>query len=175
MDIPQFVGGVLGRTESVMLQALDGLSNDELHRQPAPDSNPIGWLTWHLTRVQDRHVSAMQGKEQAWVTDGWHAKYGRPADPADRGFGHTPEQVAAFRSPDVETITAHYRAIRENTQRFLDALTPADLERQVPAMRGDGTMPLGERLMAVVVDNVQHIGQVAYLRGLIRGAGWYGG
>jgi uncharacterized damage-inducible protein DinB len=174
VDIPQFVGGMLERTESVMLQALDGLSADELDRQPGPDSNPIGWLTWHLTRVQDRHVSAMQGKEQAWVTDGWHAKFERPADLEDRGFGHTPEQVAAFRSPDAETLVAHYRAIRENTQRFLDALTPADLERQVPAMRGDGTMLLSARLLAIMVDNMQHMGQVAYLRGLIRGAGWYG-
>ena len=157
-----------------MLQALDGLSADELDRQPGPDSNPIGWLTWHLTRVQDHHVSAMEGKEQAWVTDGWHAKFGRPADPEDRGFDHTPEQVTSFPSPDAETMVAHYRAIRENIPGFLDALTPADLERQVPAMRGNGTMPLGERLMAVLVAHVQQMGQVAYLRGLIRDAGWYG-
>ncbi len=173
MDIPQFAGGLLERTEAVFLQALEGLTTDDLHWQPGPDSNPIGWLAWHLTRVQDRHVSVMQGKEQAWITDGWHAKFGRPADPEDRGFGNTPEQVAAFRAPDAATLTAHYQAIREHTQRFLDGLTPQELERQVPAVRGDGMVPLATRLMAVVIDNLQHMGQVAYLRGLIQGRGWY--
>ena len=97
MDIPQFAGGVLEWTEAVFLQALEGLTTDDLHWQPGPDSNSIAWLAWHLTRVQDRHVSVMQGKEQAWITDGWHAKFERPADPEDRGFGHTPEQVAYLR------------------------------------------------------------------------------
>ena len=172
MDVAEFVGGALERNEDILYGALDGITPEELLWQPGPDTNPIGWLVWHLSRVQDTHVSAMQGKEQAWISDGWHAKFGREPDPTDRGAGHTSEQVTAFRAPDVDTLLAYYRAVRGYTQRFLDGLTAADLERHVPAIRGGGTMPLATRLMMTLVDNFQHSGQAAYLRGLIRGKGW---
>ena len=172
MDVPEFVSAVLDRNEGILLQALDGVSAEELIRQPSADTNPIGWLLWHLSRVEDRHVSAMEGKEQAWVTDGWHAKFGREPDPNDRGAGHTPEQVTAFRAPDLETLLAYHGAVRDYTDRFLTNLQPQDLAKQVPATRGDGTVPLATRLEMVIVDNFQHSGQIAYLRGLIRGKGW---
>lgn len=174
MDIPNYLDALLEKAETPFIRAVDGLGTKELKWQPDAGSNPIGWLTWHLTRVQDRHVSAMQGKEQAWISDGWHASFDRPPDPEDRGVGHTPEQVADFHPPDSQTLIEHYHAIRKNTAAFLRELTPADLDRPVPAMRGDGTMPLSDRLMATIIDNIQHMGQVCYLVGIIRGAGWYG-
>ncbi len=173
MELATYVGGVLERNEHILFSALDGATDKELNWQPSPDTNPMGWLVWHLSRVQDTHVSVMQGKEQAWTSDGWHTRFGMEPDASDRGAGHTSEQVAAFRAPDLDTLLAYYRAVREYTQRFLDGLTPADLEREVPAVRGGGMVPLEARLEMVVVDNVQHSGQVAYLRGLIRGKGWF--
>ena len=174
MKLPQFAIGVLERAEQAMFKALDGLSSDELHWQPALGSNSIGWLMWHLTRVQDRALSAMEEKEQAWTAEGWHAKYGRAADPEDRGARDTPEQVAAFQPPDVETLLAYYNAVGVLTHRFLNGLALADLERPVPGLRPGEMVPLASRLMLIMDDNLQHMGQVAYLRGLIRGAGWLG-
>ena len=44
---------VLDRNEAILLRALEGLTVDELQVQVGPASNPIGWLMWHLSRVQD--------------------------------------------------------------------------------------------------------------------------
>ncbi|MEX2598456.1 MAG: DinB family protein [Dehalococcoidia bacterium] len=164
---------VLNRNEAILLPAVEGLTAEELRWQPGPDSNPIGWLMWHLSRVQDNHVSAMaHDKAHVWTTDGWDAKFSQ-AGQLDRGRGHTSEQVQGFRPPDAETLTAYYRAVRAETDKFLDDLTEADLERPVPALQGDGTLPLHERLEMVLVDGVQHSGQIAYLRGLLKGKGWF--
>ena len=165
---------VFDRNEGLLFRALDGLDADELHVRVGADANPIGWLMWHLTRVQDNHFSAMEGKEHAWVTEGWNERFGRGAKPAgDRGRGHTTDEVGEFVSPDVEMLLAYYGSVRGHTNAFLDSLSEADMDRQVPNLTGDGgTVALHERLEMCLLDTLQHSGQIAYLRGLIKGHGW---
>ena len=164
---------VFDRNEGILLRALDSVSAEDLHEQVGPDSNPIGWLMWHLTRVQDNHFSAAEGKEHAWVTEGWQDRFGRAEQPvSDRGRGHTSDEVTAFRSPDVETLVGYYRAVRGHTNTFLDSLSEADMDRPVPNVEQDGgTVPLRIRMEMAMVDTLRHSGQIAYLRGLIKGQG----
>src|SRR5262245_42422749 len=66
---------------------------------PGPASNSIAWLAWHLTRSHDRNISELAGDEQLWITEGWHARFNRAADPTETGFGHSAAEAAAFRVP----------------------------------------------------------------------------
>ncbi len=106
---PEILADVYQRIFKVLEKALEGLSRDDLNYLPNPDSNSMGWLTWHLTRWQDRSISDLMGEQQLWVKDGWHEKFGRPADAADTGNGHTQQQVAAFSSPDASTLLAYHQ------------------------------------------------------------------
>ena len=169
----QFAQAVLDRNEAILFEALDGLDTEELHGQPGPDSNPIGWLMWHLTRVQDNHLSAMEGTGHVWVTGRWYERFGRSDDASDRGRGHTSEEVREFRSPGVDVLLAYYKAVRGRTYAFLGTVSAEDLDRPVPNVAGDGTVPMRVRLEMTVVDNIQHSGQIAYLRGLLKGKGWF--
>ena len=162
----------LDRNERYMLAALEGLSVEELRQRPAPEANPIGWLMWHLTRVQDFAVSSMTGHETAWVREGWHERFGMAPDPAYRGNGDANEQVDAFVPPPAETLAGYYKAVRANTDAFLDALTEADLNRMVPPVRGTELVPLRERLPGIIVESIHHGGQVCYARGALQGRGW---
>ncbi len=169
----QFAQAVLDRNEAILFEALDGLDAQELHRQPGPDSNPIGWLMWHLTRVQDNHLSAMEGTEHVWVSGRWYERFGRSDDASDRGRGHTSDEVREFRSPDVDVLLGYYEAVRGRTDAFLGAVSAEDLDKPVQNLAGDGTVPMRVRLEMTVVDNIQHSGQIAYLRGLLKGKGWF--
>ncbi len=169
----QFAQAVLDRNEAILFEALDGLGPEELHRQPGPDSNPIGWLMWHLTRVQDNHLSAMEGTEHVWVSGRWYERFGRSDDASDRGRGHTSDEVREFRSPDVDVLLGYYKAVRGRTDAFLGAVSAEDLDKPVQNLAGDGTVPMRVRLEMTVVDNIQHSGQIAYLRGLLKGKGWF--
>ncbi len=171
-SVSDFVRQLLDRNEPYLLGALEGIDPDMLHRQPGPESNSIAWLVWHLSRVQDNHVSAMAGRDHVWITGGWVERMGLGLDPMDRGRGHTPEQIAAFRVPSVSALMDYYEAVRDATGTFLDEMDDAALERQVPAVSGDGTVPLAQRLEMTLADGLQHTGQVAYLRGLFEGRGW---
>ena len=86
-SLGQVIKDALNRNEEYMLAAVEGLSSEELHQRPAPESNPIGWLMWHLSRVQDFAVSSMSDRETVWVRDGWYERFGMALDPSYRGNG----------------------------------------------------------------------------------------
>lgn len=151
---------------------LKGMSADDLNWRPRDDCNSMGWLAWHLTRIQDDHISDLMEEEQLWIKDGWHARFNRPADPADIGFGHTPEQVAAFRAPDARTIIDYHSAVLERSKAFFRTLSRDDLDRELDEPQYQPLPTVGVRLISVLGDNLNHAGQAAYVRGLRQGKGW---
>ncbi len=159
-----------GRVLEVLEEALGGMSPQELDRQPHPDCNSVGWLAWHLTRIQDDHISALMGKEQLWTEGGWHARFSRPASAGDLGFGHSPEDVAAFKSPDARTFLEYHRAVLDRTRNYIRSLTAADLDRELDEPWYQPPPTVGVRLISVLADNRQ----AAYVRGFLQGKGWLG-
>jgi hypothetical protein len=154
------------RLPELVRSAVDGLTPDQLRWAPAPGANPVGWLIWHLTRVQDDHVAEVMGAEQVWVRDGWADRFGLAPDPADTGYGHSPAQVAAVRPESAQALIEYYDAVASRTRTFLAGLTEEDLDRVVDE-RWDPPVTLGVRLVSVVNDGDQHVGQAAYVRGLL--------
>ncbi len=161
-----------GRVPEFMENVLSGLSKDDLKWQPREDSNSIGWLCWHLTRQQDAQIAALMGEEQLWIKGEWHAKFNRPADPGDMGFGHTPEQVAALEIPDAEAMLDYQRSVVERSKGYFKTLSAADLDRELDEPWFQPKPTVGVRLVSIVEDSMLHAGQAAYIRGLRQGKGW---
>lgn len=154
-----------GRVLEDGLAVLDGLSAKELAHRPGTDSNSIAWLIWHLTRVQDDHVAEVAGLEQVWTAQGFCERFGLPLEESDIGYGHTPAQVAVVRA-DADLLASYLRAVHEQTVGWLPGVAAEDLDRVVDE-RWDPPVTLGVRLVSVVNDDTQHVGQAAYLRGLL--------
>ena len=171
MKWQQLLIELYGRLSGVLDKALDGLTLADLKWQPDPESNSMGWLTWHLTRSQDRTFAEISGEEQLWIKDRWHTKFNRPPEPTETGFKHTAEDVAGLEIPDAKTLLDYNHAVLEKAKRCLDTLSEADLDRKVD----NPTYPtIHARIVGNLNDNLQHAGQVAYLRGLLKGKGWLG-
>jgi hypothetical protein len=160
---------VYGRVLPLAREAVDGLAVEQTLERPAPDANPIAWLIWHLTRVQDHHVSELLGADQLWVTDGWAPRFGLEPDPANTGYGHSSAEVAAVRPERVAVLVDYLTAVDARTRPFLEQCRADDLERIVDR-RWDPPVTLGVRLVSVVDDCLQHVGQAAYVRGLLGSA-----
>lgn len=143
-----------------------GLDADALVSRPGPEANSIGWLLWHLTRVQDDHVAEVLGTGQVWTDREWAEAFGLPAGSTDTGFGHTSEQVASIRPQGPETLTEYHEAVAARTLAWLETLGPDDLDRVVDRSY-DPPVTLGVRLVSVLEDVAQHVGQAAFLRGLV--------
>jgi hypothetical protein len=163
-----------GRVLELLEPALDGLSQAELSRQPRADCNSIGWIVWHLTRGQDAQIANLMKGEQVWTKGKWHARFNRSADPEDTGFGHSPENVAVFKPPSAKVLLEYYRATLEQTKRYISGLSLADLDRQLDEPWYKPPPTVGVRIVSIMADCLQHSGEVAYLRGLLKGKGWLG-
>jgi hypothetical protein len=155
-----------GRIQRTAHQATEGLDTDALAFRVDPGANSIAWLVWHMTRIQDHHVSEVASLEQAWVSGGWHTHLGRPADPSDTGYGHTPEEVAAIRPDGPEALLGYHDAVTARSLEFLDTVEAADLDTVVDRSY-DPPVTLGVRLVSVVNDNLQHAGQARFVRGIL--------
>jgi hypothetical protein len=154
-----------------MERTLQGLTQEDLNWQPKTDCNSIGWITWHVSRILDYAVSIFTGCEQLWIKDDWCGRFNRPADPEDRGR-HTPEQVAAFKSPDADTLIAYYRVALEKFKQYFSMISSSDLDRKYDDSLSQILPTLGFRINAVLRETQQHLGQIAYIRGLLQGYGW---
>jgi len=119
---------------------------------------------WHLTRVQDDRVAGLESREQVWTAQGWTERFALPLDPLDTGYGHDPNTVGAVIA-DARSLLGYFEDVHEKTLGFVRPLTDDDLARVVDRT-WDPPETVSTRLVSVVVDDLQHVGQAAYVRGI---------
>lgn len=168
MDVAGLLLEMYGRIPPLARYAVEGADLDTLVTAPAPGTNPVAWLVWHLTRVQDHHVAELLDEDQVWVSDGWASRFGLDPDPSNTGYSHSPAEVAAVRPDSPAALLDYLDAVQARTTKMLEGLQPADLDRIVDR-RWDPPVSLGVRLVSIADDCSQHAGQAAYVRGLL---GW---
>jgi hypothetical protein len=155
------------RIHDLFADVLDDLSLDQAHLRPSDPSgaggNSIVWLLWHAARIQDDHVAGLSGADQAWGE--WRARFDLPLEDWDHGYGHTSDQVDRVRVADPTLLVQYQDAVHELTLDYLRHVDEAELDRVVDE---DWNPPVtaGVRLVSVVGDALQHLGQAAYVKGL---------
>lgn len=142
----------------------DGLTDEVANYRVTPDANSIAWLIWHSARVQDIQLADVAGVEQVWLRDGWVDRFGLDLPRNDTGYGHGPEQVAKVKAP-ADLLSGYYHAVHKLTLEYIAGVTDADLERVVDT-NWDPPVTASARLVSIIDDCAQHLGQAAYVRGI---------
>ncbi|MEV6637635.1 DinB family protein [Actinoplanes sp. NPDC051470] len=155
-----------GRLPELVAGAVEGLSPEQLRQTPAEGANTIGWLVWHLTRVQDSHLTELIGGQEVYVAGGWAPMFGLPGGSDDTGYGHSAKQVAKVAPETSQALLNYYTAVHERSIEFLRGLSDDDLDRVVDK-NWDPPVTMMARLISVYDDDAQHAGQAAYVRGLL--------
>jgi hypothetical protein len=168
MDSSALLLELYGRIRPLAVRAVDGLSTAQLGEKPTLDTNSIGWLVWHLARVQDHHVAELLTTDQVWVDGVWPPRFGLDADPSNIGYGHSAADVAKVQPDGQEALLGYLDAVEAPTRALLAEVTADDLDRIVDR-RWDPPVSMGVRLVSIADDSLQHVGQACYLRGLF---GW---
>lgn len=168
MDVADLLLDLYGRVSPLARRAVSGLDTDQLCRVPAEGANSIGWLVWHLARVQDHQLGEVFEGEQVWVNNDWARSFGLDPDPSNLGYGHSAADVATVRPESDAALLDYLDAVEARTRELLEPLTPSDLDRVVDE-RYDPPVTVGVRLISVADDCLQHVGQANYLRGMF---GW---
>jgi hypothetical protein len=154
------------RVREVVHQVVDGLTPEQLTFRVDGESNSIGWLLWHLTRIQDDHIADVASLAQVWTAKGWYERFGLPFDAGETGYGMDHEQVSAVRVSAGELLTGYYDEVHQQTLEYLRRLPDSELTRVVDE-RWNPPVQLGVRLVSVISDDLQHAGQAAFIRGLL--------
>jgi hypothetical protein len=166
MNSTGVLGDAFGRIRDLVHRSVDGLTPEQLRFRADDEANSIGWLVWHLTRIQDDHVADVAGHEQVWTSGGWSDRFGLPLEPGDTGYGHGPDDVAAVSIESPQLLLDYYDAVHSRTVSYLQGLSDADLDRIVDP-NWEPPVTLGVRLVSVVGDDWQHAGQAAVVRGVV--------
>jgi hypothetical protein len=156
-----------GRAHALVPQVLDGLSAEDRAFRPNGTGNSIAWLIWHLIRVEDAEIGeGLAAGRQVWRSEGWYERSGLPFDPAEHGYGQSSEQVDQCAGVDPELLIGYHEAVHERTVAFLREVDTEELGRVIDP-NWDPPVTVGTRSVSVLADQLQHIGQAAYLRGLL--------
>ena len=146
----------------------DGLTDELATYHPTPRANSIAWLIWHSARVQDVQVcdiaKTLSAPGDVWTRDGWVDRFGLDLSRDDTGYGHSPDDVAKVRA-SAELLKGYYRAVHDMTLEFVRSLSAEDLARIIDR-NWDPPVTASARLVSIIDDCAQHLGQAAYVRGI---------
>ncbi len=142
----------------------EGLTDEVSNYRPTPDANSIAWLIWHSARVQDIQLADVAGVEQVWSRDGWVDRFALDLPRNDSGYGHGPQEVGKVRAP-AELLAGYYHAVHKLSLEYIAGVTAEELARVVDT-NWDPPVTASARLVSIIDDCAQHLGQAAYLRGI---------
>jgi hypothetical protein len=104
--------------------------------------------------------------DQMWTSQGFADRFGLGVGDREVGYGMTSDQVSGIVAP-ADLLREYHQAVHDHTVLFLRSLDEADYERVVDP-RWDPPVTLLARLVSIEQDAVQHLGQAAYVRGVLR-------
>ena len=165
MTGPELLTDAFGRVREGVHRAVDGLDARTLMARIDPDANTIAWLIWHLTRVQDDHIADLVGTDQIWLSAGWVDRFRLPLPAADTGYGHSSDDVAAVVVESPDLLLGYFDEVHDRTAHFLSGLSDRDFDRIVDE-NWTPAVTLGVRLVSVLADDLEHVGQAAFARGV---------
>jgi len=143
----------------------EGLSVDELTFRPAASANSIAWIIWHLTRIQDDHIAGLAQTEQVWKK-GWSEVFALPFKEYATGYGQSTEEVAAVKA-SAKLLLGYHDAVQTVTVKYISGLTNDDYKKIIDK-HWDPPVTEAVRLISIISDDLQHAGQAAYIRGLLK-------
>ncbi len=166
METREFIQGALERVKQSTTRVVTGLSPQELMWRPGPECNSIGLILFHQVRSEDGFVQGrILSQPPLWEAERWYQKLNMPV--SDSGSGYTPGQIIAFPVPELTDLMGYAEAVRARTLEYLKDKNNDDFNKTINMPRG-GDITIGALFSLIVVHLAQHIGDIAYLRGMQR-------
>ena len=142
----------------------DGLSDEVSFYRPTREANSIAWLIWHSARIQDAQIAQIAGIEQVWFSSGWVDRFALDLARDAHGYGHSAEEVGKVRAP-AGLLAGYYHAVHKMTLEYVATVTDEELGRVVDENWAP-PVTASVRLVSIIDDCAQHLGQAAYIKGI---------
>ena len=165
--LAKFIQESINTQHEFLIQAIDDLTSEKLRWHATPEDNTIERIPWHMFRVEDTWIQFfIQYQTEIWEHQKWTDVFDLPT--RDNGFGHTPEQVSNFPNLELAELLAYGEEVRKGTLAYLSELNPNQFN-MVPRERRP-KICVADVFRQIVGELYQHTGQIAYIKGMMRGA-----
>ena len=142
------VAVIFAFNDSFVIQALEGLTQEEMWRAPTTHNNPLLWVAGHVVQTRAL-VLGMLGQR---VDTGWGNLFDRGAKIDN-----------AQQYPSGPEVAKVMREVSSRLHTALAGLDPENLSR--PASLGiPGINTLSDELAFFALHDSYHVGQLAYIR-----------
>lgn len=144
--------------------SLPQLTSDQLNAHPGGHPNSVAWLLWHSGREVDVQLAELTGDPQQW--EQFRDRFGL-GDAGDAiGVGQTPEDAEGIVIEDQGLLVEYLEAALTALLQYTGRLSEDDLDDVIDR---NWTPPVtrGVRLISIIDDAIQHIGQAAYAAGAL--------
>ena len=143
----------------------DDLTDEVSFFRPTAHANSIAWLIWHSARQQDMQLCHLAGVQQVWTRDGWVDRFGLDLPRNDTGYGHGPDEVGKVRA-SADLLAGYYHGVHKVSLEYIASVSPDELSRVVDT-RWTPAVTASVRLVSIIDDCAQHLGQAAYVQGIV--------
>jgi len=163
MDAVQFIVGAVNNLHQATLNDVKSLTPAQLKWKPAPGANPVGFLFWHIARVEDNFTNNWQKKAPAWEADRWFEKMG--LDVKAFGMGFQPAEVDKIAALPLPPVIDYAEKVYRSTAVYLQSLSPDRLDDVPNPERPNWT--IGTMINNfVIAHGWWHLGEIRYVKGL---------
>ena len=114
--------------------------------------------------------SALNGQPQVWEAQGFRERFNLGELGDTMGYGHTAEQARSIVVEDSALLVEYLVATGEALADYAQTLSEADLS-EIIDRSWTPAVTRGVRLVSMIDDAVQHVGQAAYAAGILAAQG----
>lgn len=163
MNVTELIQDMASRPIAAAEQ-LPQLNAAQLNAHPGGHPNSIAWLLWHSGREVDVQLSHLSGRPELWGQ--FRAGFGLGEVGDTLGYGHDHAEAGAVVVNDQRLLTDYLRATLEALGDYAAGLDEDDLS-EVIDHGWDPAVTRGVRLVSIIDDAAQHVGQAAYAAGML--------
>ena len=166
MDARDVLREAVSRPATEAKALIDTLPEGALNAHAGGHTNSIAWLLWHAGRQMDMQLSALSTQPQVWETRGFRERFNLGELGDTMGYGHTAEQARSIVVEDSALLVEYLVATGEALADYAQTLNEADLDDVVDTS-WTPHVTRGVRLVSMIDDAAQHVGQAAYAAGIL--------
>ena len=169
MDARDVLSEAASRPATEAKALVNTLPEGALNAHAGGHTNSIAWLLWHAGRQMDVQLAQLNGEPQVWHSQGFDSRFNLGELGDTEGYGHTTEQARAVVVEDAALLVEYLGATTAALSEYIAGLSEADLDDVIDTS-WTPHVTRGVRLVSMIDDAAQHVGQAAYAAGVLAGA-----
>ena len=165
IEIKSWINDSLNQEARSRVALTSQLTPAELLWRSRPETAPIGWSFWRMTRIEDFWVHQfIRNRTELWRRNYWYKQFG--FETRSTGLGHSSSQIDQFPGVTIDDLMDYWDDVRRETRDFLKDLNLKLFDNIPRTKRPEMTVrAVFRHLIAEINQHLTHIARMTDLIG----------